>query len=71
MNIKIVVEVEENNAGQMLDHLHSHPFVENVQIAESHTILNPKLIQSIESYESGKVSPSKVSLADLKEMLNA
>jgi hypothetical protein len=46
-------------------------FVKKVEVVAPHEITNPAILQSIESYEQGQVKPTPLSLAELKEMLDA
>lgn len=69
--MKILVEVEDSKAKIFLEAIKEFSYVERAEIAEPNSILNPHLLESIESYETGKVQPTAVTFTQLKEMINA
>ncbi len=69
--IKIVLEVQDNKAELFMEFIKDLSFVKKAEIAAPNEILNPRLLQSIENYETGKVKPTPCSLAELKEWINA
>jgi len=69
--MKILVEVQDSKAEIFLEAIKDFSYVERAEIAESNLIINPRLLESIESYETGKVKTIPLGLHELKEMVNA
>lgn len=69
--MKIVVEVNDNKANFLIEFLKSISFVKKAKVIEGNEITNPDILQSIEDYETKKVTPTPLNLAELKAMLHA
>ena len=46
-------------------------FIKNVRTVAPNEIANPKILESIEDFETGKSQPVSMSLAELKAMIHA
>ena len=46
-------------------------FVKKVRVIAGNEITNTAILQSIESYENGKIKPTPLNLAELKAMIDA
>lgn len=71
MKYHIELELPESKLALALEFLRSLSFVKQVKTLEPGEITNPKILSSIEDYESGRVRPEPTSLAELKKLLNA
>ena len=68
------LELDVNNIKEAFakDFFNSISFVKNVRILKEREITNPKIIQRINNYESGRTNLIPLSFAELKEkMVNA
>jgi hypothetical protein len=71
MKYTIELDVAGNKMPLVQDFLRAISFVRHVRVVPHNEITNAAILQSIEAYESGMVSPTPLSLSELKEMLNA
>ena len=69
--MKVLLEIQDNKAELFMEFVKNLSFVQKVEIATPNEITNPRILQSIEDYESGNVKPGPCSLAELKEWINA
>jgi hypothetical protein len=46
-------------------------FVKKVRVIATNEITNSAILKSIDDYEKGKIKPTPMNLAELKEMINA
>ena len=73
MKYRIELEIPANKSSFILEFLKSITFIKKVKIdvIEKNEITNPEILKSIEDYETRKVSPTPLNLAELKAMINA
>lgn len=71
MKYTLQIENSTNKLSFILEFFKRISFVKKVKVIESNEIVNPKISQTIEDYESGKVSPTPLNLKELKAMINA
>ena len=71
MKYMLEIEIDEDKAGFAEEFFKSISFVKKVRHIASNEITNPKILQSIESYEKNKVKPTPLNLSELKEMIHA
>lgn len=71
MKYRLEVEIADNEASFAEKFFENISFVKNVKAIAANEITNPAILQSIEAYESGKLKPTPLSLAELKVMINA
>jgi CRISPR/Cas system-associated protein Csx1 len=69
--MKILIDIPDNKVDLALKFFKSISFIKNARPVEKNKITNPVILKSIEDYESGKVNPSILNLADLKKIINA
>lgn len=69
--MKILVEIPDNKAALALEFFKSISFIKKAKPVAKNEITNPSILKSIEDYESGKVKPTIVNLAQLKKIINA
>ncbi|MEP6711515.1 MAG: hypothetical protein ABJA37_03815 [Ferruginibacter sp.] len=69
--MKILLEVNDNKAEFVMELLKSISFVKKAKAVSKNEITNSAILQSIEAYEKGTIKPTALSLAKLKNMLNA
>ena len=71
MNYKIELDVSEQKLSLVLEFLKGVSFIKNVRTVAPNEIANPKILESIEDFETGKSQPVSMSLAELKAMIHA
>lgn len=73
MRYRIELEIPENKSSFILEFLKSISFIKKVKVdvIEKNEITNADVLQTIKDYESRKVTPTPMSLAELKAMINA
>jgi hypothetical protein len=71
MRYLLDIDIAENKQSFAEEFFKTISFVKNVRKVASNEITNPTILQSIEDYENGKNIPTPLSLAELKEMINA
>jgi hypothetical protein len=71
MKYILEIEVAGNETTFVEKFLKNISFVKAVKPVASNEITNPAILQSIEAYEKGKISPTPLSLSELKAMINA
>ncbi len=73
MKYRIELEIPDNKSSFILEFFKSITFIKKVKIdvIEKNEITNPEILKSIEDYETRKVSPTPLNLAELKAMINA
>jgi len=69
--MKYVLDIPEDKKAFAEEFFKTISFIKNVKAILPNEITNPVILQSINDYETGKVNPTPLSLADLKQMLNA
>ncbi len=72
MKYRIELEIPANKSSFILEFLKSITFIKKVKIdvIEKNEITNPEILKSIEDYETRKVSPTPLNLAELQAMIN-
>jgi hypothetical protein len=68
--MKYVLEVPDNKSDFAEEFFKTISFVKNIKQIASNEITNPLILQSIDDYETGKLTPTPLSLKELKAMLN-
>lgn len=68
--MKYVLEVPDNKSDFAEEFFKTISFVKNIKQITSNEITNPLILQSIEDYETGKLTPIPFSIKELKIMLN-
>ncbi|CAN5197746.1 hypothetical protein BH20BAC1_BH20BAC1_10500 [soil metagenome] len=71
MKYTLEIEIADNKATIAEEFFKAVSFVKRVRPVASNEITNPAILQSIESYEKGKVKSTPLNLAELKDMINA
>jgi hypothetical protein len=71
MKYILEIEVAGNETTFVERFLKNISFIKAVKPIASNEISNPEVLQSIEAYETGRVAPTPLSLAELKSMLDA
>lgn len=71
MKYTLEIEIAENKAAFVEEFFKAISFVKKVRYIAPNEITNPAILQSIDSYETGKVKPTPLNLSELKEMINA
>jgi len=71
MKYNLEIEIASDEISFVEKFFKNISFIKNVRAIESNEITNPDILQSIEDYESGKVVPTPLSLAELKTMIDA
>jgi len=71
MKYILEIEVAGNETTFVEKFLKNISFVKAVKPVASNEITNPAILQSIEAYETGKISSTPLNLAELKAMINA
>ena len=69
--MKYILDIADNKTEIAEEFFKSVSFIKNVKQVADNEITNPLILQSIEGYEKGKLKSTPVSLAELKEMLDA
>ena len=69
--MKILLEVNNNKASEMLTLLKSIDFIKSVKQVSDNEITNSAILKSIEDYEINKVQPSLCNMEDLKALIHA
>jgi hypothetical protein len=69
--MKILVEVADNKVNFAMEFFKNITFIKNTQSIDKNEITNPAILSSIEAYENKKVSPTPLSLKELKKFINA
>ena len=69
--MKYILEVADNEIEFAEEFFKKVSFIKKVKALKKNEITNPEILQSIEDYESKKLTPTPLSLKELKEMLNA
>ena len=71
MNYKIELEVSEQKLSSALEFLNGVSFIGNIRIIAPNEITNPKILESIEDFETGIFQPVSMSLTKLKSLQSA
>ena len=71
MKYILEIEVSGNETTFVEKFLKNISFIKMVKPIANNEITNPGILKSIEEYEAGKVSPTPLSLSELKSMINA
>ena len=66
--MKYIIDIAENKSAFAEEFFKNVSFFKNVKAIPPNEITNPAILESIELYEKGKVKPSPMSLAELKQM---
>lgn len=69
--MKYVLDIPEDKKAFAEEFFKTISFIKNVKAILPNEITNPVILQSINDYEIGKVNPTPLSLAELKQMLHA
>jgi hypothetical protein len=69
--MKILVEVADNKVNFAMEFFKNITFIKNTRSIDKNEITNPAILKSIEDYENKKVSPTPLSLKELKKFINA
>lgn len=69
--MKIILDIHDNKADLFLEFIKNLSFVQKAEVAAPDQILNPRLLQSIEAYETGKAIPTPCNLTELKNLIDA
>ena len=67
----VQIEVSSNKLSFLLEFFKSISFVKKVKVFEHNEITNPKILLSIEEYETKKTQPTPMSIKELKKMIHA
>ena len=67
----VQLEVSSNKLSFLLEFFKSISFVKKVKVFEHNEITNPKILLSIEEYETKKTQPTPMSIKELKKMIHA
>jgi hypothetical protein len=71
MNYKIELEVSEQKLSSVLEFLKGLSFIQNIRIVAPNEITNPKILESMEDFETGIFQPVSMSLTKLKALQSA
>jgi hypothetical protein len=66
INYKIELDVSEQNLSLVLEILNGVSFIGNIRIIAPNEITNPKILETVEDFETGLKQPASMSLAELK-----
>ena len=66
MNYKIELDVSEQNLSLVLEILNGISFIGNIRIIAPNEITNPKILETVEDFETGLKQPASMSLSELK-----
>lgn len=69
--MKLILDIPENKLTLAKEFFNSISFIKSVKEVAANEVTNPSILKSIEDYEAKKVSPTPMSLAELKKLLNA
>lgn len=69
--MKYILDIPDNKMAFAEEFFKSISFIKKVTAIASNEVTNPDILKSIEDYESKKVIPTPLNLAELKEMVNA
>ena len=69
--MKILIEIPDNKAALALEFFKNISFIKKAKPVAKNEITNAVNLKSIENYESGKVKPTVINLAQLKKIINA
>jgi hypothetical protein len=69
--MKIVLDINDNKADYAIEFFKNISFVKKATAIAKNQITNPAILQSIQDYESKKIKPTPLNLAELKAMLHA
>ncbi len=69
--MKYIIEIPENKIAFAEEFFKSISFIKKIKAIASNEITNIAILKGIEDYESKKVTPTPLSLTELKEMINA
>jgi hypothetical protein len=68
--MKYILDIPENKASFAEEFFKTISFIKNFKAVLPNEVNNPSLVQSIEDYENGTISPTPLSLDELKKMLD-
>ncbi len=71
MRYIVDIEIAENKVNFVEEFLKTISFVKKIKVISNNEITKPEILTSIDSYGNGKVKPTPLNLAELKEMINA
>jgi len=71
MKYKLEIEIADAEISFVERFFKNISFVKSVKTIANNEITNPAILQSIENYEKGKVTPAPLNLAELKAMTDA
>lgn len=67
----VQLEVSSNKLSFLLEFFKNISFVKKVKVFDQNEITNPKILSSIEEYETKKTQPTPMSIEELKKMIHA
>ena len=65
------IDIADNKTTFAEEFFKTISFVKKVRVIAGNEITNTAILQSIESYENGKIKPTPLNLAELKAMIDA
>jgi hypothetical protein len=66
----VQLEVSSNKLSFLLEFFKSISFIKKVKVFDNNEITNPKILSSIEEYETKKTQPTPMSIEELKKMIH-
>jgi hypothetical protein len=69
--MKILVEVADNKVNFAMEFFKNITFIKNTRSIDKNEITNPTILKSMEDYENKNVSPTPLSLKELKKFIDA
>ena len=69
--MKILVEVPDSKANLAMEFFKNITFIKKTLAVDKNEITNPGILSSIEAYENKKITPTPLSLKELKKFINA
>ncbi len=70
MRYRVDIDIAENKLAFALEFFKAISFVKKVNVIADNEITNPAILQSIEDYERGNVSPTPLNLEECKAMID-
>ncbi len=69
--MKYIVEIPDSKVVFAEQFFKSVDFLKKFKAIEPNVITNPKILNEIEAYETQKIKPTPLNLAELKALINA
>lgn len=70
MKYTLEIEIEEDKTAFAEEFFKTISFVKKVKQIATNEITNPKILKSIDAYETAKIKPTALNLKELKELLH-